>query len=261
MQELNSNQFHLVTSLFNNIDHNIAVVYSVIEGNSPGRVFVDRIDTPTTAYVIFTGAFHYIGGDVNNDTFNRAMISYIFEQFLPGEEEQEIILFAFSDAWREKLDILLQAHGAITIERKVFNFNPTKFQAHANWREQVPDGFNIKQIDANLAQKHAEFKPVVDANTKRFGVCILKGDEIAAVCTAVCVGGGEAEIDIHTEEKYQRRGLATIAACAFIEETLSRNLTPNWACWPEREASYALALKLGFVEKTDAPVHLWADDL
>jgi RimJ/RimL family protein N-acetyltransferase len=89
----------------------------------------------------------------------------------------------------------------------------------------------------------------------------MKDDELAVVCSSVCVGGIEAEIDIFTDEKYRQQGLATIAACAFIEESLSRNLTPNWACWPEREASVALAKKLGFVEQLDAPAHLWAEDL
>ncbi len=261
MQELDSNQFHSVSSLFNEIDHNIAVVHSVIEGNSPGRIFVDRIPGATTAYLIFEGAFHYIGGNPANDAFNRAIISFLFEQFLPGAEEKELVLFAFSNAWREKLDTLLQQYGAITIQRKIFSFDPAKFQAHAGWRDRIPEGFTLKLIDAELAEKHADFKPIVDATTKRFGVCLMKDDELAAVCTAVCVGGNEAEIDIFTDEKYRQQGLATIAACAFIEETLSRKLTPNWACWPERKASVALAKKLGFVEQFEAPAYLWAEDL
>lgn len=261
MQELASNQFHIVSSLFNKIDHNIAVVHSVIEGKSPGRIFVNRVDAPTAAYLIFEGAFHYIGGTPANDAFNQAIISFLFEQFLPEQAEKELVLFAFTTAWREKLDALLHPYGAITIHRKIFRFDYARFQVHAGWREQIPDGFTLKHIDAELAEKHPDFKSIVDANTKRFGVCLMRGDEIAAVCSAVCVGGSEAEIDIFTDEKYRQQGLATIVACAFIEESLSRKLTPNWACWPERKASVALAKKLGFVEQFDVPAHLWAEDL
>ena len=129
MQELKSNQFHIVSPLFDQIDHNIAVVHAVIEGNSPGRIFVDQADAPTAAYLIFEGAFHYLGGNPNKDAFNQAMISFIFEQFLPGEVEKELVLFAFSDAWRTKLDALLKPYRAITIHRKIFSFDSDKFQA------------------------------------------------------------------------------------------------------------------------------------
>jgi RimJ/RimL family protein N-acetyltransferase len=42
---------------------------------------------------------------------------------------------------------------------------------------------------------------------------------------------------------------------------LDRYLEPHWACWPEREASIALAKKLGFEEAQDVPAYYWREDL
>ena len=113
----------------------------------------------------------------------------------------------------------------------------------------------MRPVDEQLVESHPDYRPLIDARTKRFGVCLMVGDEVASICCAVAVGGGEAEVDIFTEEKYRRRGYAQWAACAFIEECLARNLTPSWSCWPEREASYALAKKLGFEDRPDVPAH------
>jgi RimJ/RimL family protein N-acetyltransferase len=89
----------------------------------------------------------------------------------------------------------------------------------------------------------------------------MRGEEIVSACTAVSVGGGEAEIDIHTEAAYRRRGYGFLTACAFIEACLARDLTPSWACWPHRTASQALAQKLGFDPRPDVPAHYWDETL
>ena len=113
----------------------------------------------------------------------------------------------------------------------------------------------MRRVDEQLVETHTDYRPLIDAMTKRFGVCVMMGDEVASICRAVAVGGGEAEVDMYTAEKYRRRGYAQWAACAFIEECLARNLTPSWICWPEREASYALAKKLGLDDRPDVQAH------
>ncbi|MCA9935653.1 MAG: GNAT family N-acetyltransferase [Anaerolineales bacterium] len=261
MIELNTNDFLTVSPLFKGIEHNESLVFSVIEGNSPGRVFVDRLDAPASVYLLHEGAFHFVGGSAVNDCFNQALVSLIFDDVLSSSEEQELVLFAFSEIWRETLDALLSHHGAIRIRRKTFAFNPTGFQACGDWRGQIPEGFHIRHVDKKLAEKHVVYRPLIEAGSQRFGTCLMKGDEIISVCQAVCVGGGKAEIDIHTEEIHQRQGYAFLTACAFIEECLQRNLTPSWSCWPEREASCVLAKKLGFEEMPDIPAHYWMADM
>ena len=170
--------------------------------------------------------------------FGQSFKSLLFDDLLPQAAEKELILFSFSDAWRNRLDELLRDKGVIRIHRKVFTFNPDKFSAHKDWRDRIPDGFCMRQIDEQLAERQPAYRPIV-ASSKKFGFCLLKEEQVVSECVSIFVGKGEAEIDIHTHEEYRGRGLATLTASAFIEACLSRGLRPNWACWPERRASWA----------------------
>ena len=135
------------------------------------------------------------------------------------------------------------------------------FLANRDWKSRLPEGFIVRAIDAQLAEHYPIYREIVNPASKRLGVCLMHGEDIVCECSAIFVGRGEAEIDIHTRQAYQGRGYATLTASAFIETCLARGLKPNWSCWPERPASVALAKKLGFEELPDVPAHLWAEDM
>jgi len=261
MLEISPPEFYKAVPIFEHIDHSLAIVYAVLEGNSPGRVFVDDAAGAAVALLYAEGAFFYIGGNEHNAGLRQALVPLLFHHILPELEEKEIVLFAFSDAWRHTLDELLREQGVIQISRKVFEFNPEKFTPHRDWKTRLPQGFTMRAIDAQLAEQDPIYREIVNPASKRLGVCLMHGDEIACECSAVFVGRGQAEIDIHTREAYQGRGYATLTASAFIETCLARGLKPNWSCWPERQASVALAKRLGFEELPDIPAHLWAEDM
>jgi RimJ/RimL family protein N-acetyltransferase len=244
MIELKPSQFALVVPLFSHIEHSVPIVFSVLEGTAAGRVFVDRAAHPRSAFVTVAGAFSYVAGDETDDAFGRDLVALLFDDLLPSQEEQELVLFAFTDAWRAKLDQLLAPKGAIRIHRKTFAWDADRAPAWRLWRDRMPAGYRMEPTAL------AEGDP-------RFGVRLLKGGEVLGECTSVFVGRGEAEIDIHTDENHRQLGLGTLTASAFLEECLARGLRPNWTCWPEREASVALAKKLGFVETADVLAHLW----
>jgi len=261
MYELNQASFTQAAPLFAAIDHNRAIVYAVLEGNSPGRIFVDHPRQPTCAFLAAAGAYSYVAGDAHNAAFCQALPGLIFDQLLPQTGDKELVLFPFTPAWQEALERLLHARGAITIHRKVYHFDPQQFAPHREWRAHLPAGFHMQAVDAAFVASYPAYRDVLQPASQRFGVCLLEGESLASICTAVFVGGGEAEIDIYTPEIYRRRGLAGLAASAFIEACLARRLTPSWACWPERKASRALAKKLGFTDRPDVPAILWAENL
>jgi GNAT superfamily N-acetyltransferase len=261
MIEISSSEFNKVIPIFQNINHSVAIVYAVLEGNSPGRVFVDDLATPSSAFLFSEGTFFYVNGNENDVAFCQSVSALIFNEILPNAIEKEMVLFAFTTAWRERLDTLLSEKGVIRIHRKVFNFNPEKFSDYLKKQECIPDGLIIQPIDHALAEKHPGYRSIIEQGSKRFGFCLMKGDEIVSECSSIYVGGGEAEIDIHTDEKYQGKGYAQLAASVFIKACQRQGLRPNWACWPERQASWALAKKLGFEERPDIPAHLWFEGM
>jgi len=260
MIELPPDEFVAVIPLFEMIDHSAAVVFSVLERRHPGQVFVDRRDQPATALLYVQDAFFYAAGAIPVD-IQHTLLPVIFDDILPRLDEPEMVLFTFSDTWRTALDAALAEKGAIRIMRKMFAFSEARFMASQTNRAELPAGAVIQPIDAELVRAFPQYQALQDPATRRFGVCLRRGGEILSECTACFVGRGEAEIDIQTREDFRGQGLAFLTAGAFIELCLQKGLTPNWACWPEREASWKLALKLGFTEQPDVPAHLWAPEM
>lgn len=261
MFELPPDEFYKVIPLFTGLKHSTAIVYAVLEGNSTGRVWVDDHHHPRDVLLFAEGAFYYTAGDPDNQVFCQQLEKLIFDALLPQAAEPEVVIFSASETWHLRLAEQMRHKGVITIQRKVFEFNPEQFRGHANWHAEIPVGYTMRFIDHELAAKHPAYQPLLEPKTKRFGFCLMHGEDVVCECTAVFVGKDEAEIDIHTPEPYRGRGFARLTASAFIEECLRRGLTPNWACWPEREASWKLALRLGFEELPDVPAILWAEDL
>lgn len=260
MNKLPIKDYKKVLPIFETLNNSQAVVFSVLEGNSPGEIFVDDISNPKAALMYVNDAFFFVAGDEKIDHFSQEIPSILFDVLIPKLEEKEMVLFPGSQAWKEKLTDVLDAYEIITIHRKFFRFNPGLYAAHTGWKKEVPEGFHILEIDKRRSEQEPSLMRVLEAGSKRFGVCIMHGDKIVGYCTSVFVGHGEAEIDIFTDDEYRGRGLARLTACAFIDECLSRGLVPGWACWPEREASRALAIKLGFEELPEAPALLWVGE-
>jgi RimJ/RimL family protein N-acetyltransferase len=260
MIELRPQQYAQVASLFEQIEHNAALIFSVIDCKNPGRIFVDDADQPRVALVYPTDTFYFLGGDGISTETGGAVVQTLFNTLIPAATEKELVLFVFSENWRANLNVLLADRGVIQISRKILPFNQERFGIHTGWRERIPTGFTLSQVTESMAEKDPALLPLVMEETGRFGTCLLKDGEIASICSAVAVGRGEVEIDISTQEAYQGQGLATLTACAFIEESLARNLKPVWSCWPFRTASYALAKKLGFDDRPDVPAFYWSEN-
>jgi len=260
MREIDAEIYPAAARLFAGIRHNIPVVYSVLEGNSPGRVFVDDAAAPRLGLIYPQDAYVYLAGDPRSPALD-GLPALLFDEILPAMAEKELVLFAFSDNLFAALEGLLRPKEMKRIWRKTFRFMPERFASLPDWRERVPEGFALRPVDDELAAREPAYRPLVDPRTRQFGVCLLHGEVIASECTAVYVGGGQAEVDILTREDYRGRGLAAITAGAFVEECQRRGLIPNWSCWPERLASAALAHKLGFEAQPDIPALLWYEGM
>ncbi|RPH61055.1 MAG: GNAT family N-acetyltransferase, partial [Chloroflexi bacterium] len=174
--------------------------------------------------------------------------------------ETGFILIPSQAGWKEHLPALLPGREVIEIYRRPFAFDPAQFAAQGNWRERLPQGFRLQTVDATLAGKVgvlSSWASIDNFLANGLGLALLDGDEIASVCISVFASRERLEIDVHTDEKYQRRGFAMLTASAFLEECLRRGRQPNWECFWENEASTALAGKLAFSAEPDYPVYYW----
>jgi RimJ/RimL family protein N-acetyltransferase len=272
IDELEPSQFERVRSLFQGLAYHLAI-FSVIEGNSPGRIWVDHPRRPQTALVWdkAEGEF-YLAGLEEDDGFNQALNACIRGQIYPEARRLprmlDFVLNYSPETWESKLDVVLRDTAPMKHYRQHFTFKQLK----VDWKVQLPDGLVMTRVDEKLLAR-TELKNIEEVRRwalrswqsvgnfmeKGFGFCLLHGDAIVCWCIADYVAGKAYEIGIHTDEDYRRRGLATLTVAAAVEHCLTWGATEiGWHCWSSNVASAATARKVGFEQTIEHPVyHAW----
>jgi len=260
--EISSTQYQQITPLLGKYS-NYPVVNAVIEGNSPGQIFVDTLADPKSAFVLTNAGFSYLAGSPKNFEFNNTLKELLDNDLFPKIKESDdptLIFYPLSDGWEAPIKKMLGQREIHNTFRKQVAFKPEKFTQHSDWEAHIPVGFNLHPIDRALLDKFdADMFPWESPQVfleKGFGYWLMTDDEIVSECSTVFVGGGAVEINIHTEDKYRKQGFAQLTTSAFIAESLSRGLRPNWECWWNNKPSISLAKKLGFEPIGDHPVFL-----
>ena len=245
--------------------HNQLVVDGVLAGNSMGTVWADDPIQPTTALLWDGRHCFYLGGEASAqaaDALNDLFTSTILPDACARRLEIFKAAFAGED-WKEA--------GRAVFAPLALDYYPRVFYSGApldpTWRERVPQGYALRMIDRGLlAQTHLgnmaglieeieECWPSVERFLDRgFGTCVLRGEEIVSRCTAEYLSAGKCGIGILTEEAYQGKGLATLAALAFIEHSYSLGLVPHWDAWLNNRPSVAAAEKVHFKKLEDYSV-------
>jgi hypothetical protein len=262
MIELDPSEFASNLPLLAGIQQKV-LPYAICEGYSPGRIFVDRRENPQLILVWSALGYYFLTGEPASAHDWSKASHVLSEIFMPASQaggESSFILVPAQGGWKKHLGDLLPGREVIEIYRRPFQFDLARFQALPAWKERIPPGFHLQIMDAALTEQVGAPPgwPSPEAFVANgLGVVLFAGDEIASLCTSVFASDEGMEIDIHTEEKYQRQGLAMLTACAFIEECLRRSKRPNWECFWENEASTALAHKLGFQAEADYSVYYW----
>lgn len=255
MYELPADRFIDALSLFDQIPHSKAIVLSVFEGYHVGRLFVDRRDRPRAALLSTASGFSYAAGDPGAWADHDALRDVILRELTA---DGTLSLSPLSPQWEALVAELVGEIQPIRVPRQEFDLVEERFAEIMRQGTSLPAGYTLQRYDRAAAAEVPElshFWGDIDRFMARgVGFAVWYGGRIVTRCHAVLVGGGRVEISIETDEAHRRRGLALAACGAFIGHCLSRGLEPVWTCWPDREASMALARKLGFVWAREAPV-------
>jgi RimJ/RimL family protein N-acetyltransferase len=268
MIELERSNFFLAYPLFQPTRYGVLAA-GTLEGGHPGRVFCDKQTDPSAALVCTQVGYYFLAGSPGSTKFTADLLDTFDTDLSPNQMakigDPQMLLFYDHPGWKEPLLSIFNHHKPIEIHKKRMVLGPDAAAALRGWQERVPAGLRVVPVTADLLQIHPDKKGEVELFwgsvdaflQKSLGLWILEGDTLLSSVEAVFTGGGEAEISIATVPSARRRGLAAIAASAFIEASLSRALNPIWGCWPENEPSVALAKHLGFVEDLNQPVIYW----
>lgn len=258
--ELKPGEFEGVRPLFQGFDYSLSI-HAAIEGNNPGRIFVNDIHDPQTALALTVEGYFLAGESDNQETLGalqRLFQDRIFsgEVFVNGDESMSLAVHP--QRWEEKLPALIPTHEVEKSERYHYLCQDLKFR----WRGHIPGGYSLRRVDsAMLDDKEIQFSgPLEDwmdfeqvwwskENFLARGIsfAVLRGREVAAWCTPDCAAGDRIDLGIITHPAHRRQGLAAVAVAATVEACFSQGISAiGWHCNVGNLGSWKTAEKVGF---------------
>ncbi|MFQ5909039.1 MAG: GNAT family N-acetyltransferase [Thermoplasmata archaeon] len=276
IHQLQPEDYPRVRPLFQPLDYQL-IIRAVLEGMSPGTVYVDDVDDPASAFLCSAeGCF--LAGDETNAAFNSALRDLLVEQFFAGDasgQTDEEISSAFNlaqvftvhpDGWISRFRVIFEGRKPQKLPRKYYTCSELKM----DWRARIPEGCSVRRIDREIMGRAELDVPShtsswmqanwgsIDAFMDRgFGFGTIHDRAVVSWSLADCVSGSECEIGIRTRQDHRRQGLATITAAANVDHALSHGLTKiGWHTDEENLASIGVAEKVGFIETRDYVSHV-----
>lgn len=255
--KLTPDKYEEVRPLFEELEWNL-IVTAVFEETCPGDIYVDNCENPRTALIVSPEGY-YLAGYAHDDEFNRELTQLFDEKIIPEKikgGEENISLNYSPPIWEDKIGIILGDKAPVKVHGYYYRFEKLR----VDWREMIPPGFSMVQIDEDLLRRtdlknigevlhwvRKKWNSAEDFLERGFGFCLLCEDTIVSWCLADCVSGNRCEIGVETDEDYQRRGFATATVAAAVEYCLSQRFTEiGWHTGTTNVGSYKTAEKVGF---------------
>lgn len=264
--ELEKKEYAKVRSLFRELNYQLSIA-AVIEGSSPGRIFVDNSQRPNSAFICSVEGY-YLAGDPHIDEFNQGLCDYILNTILAGdtvrENDNDIVLCIHPEEWKTTFEVIFPTRPPLQLPRLYYTCTKVK----VNWQNKIPTGFSIHQLDPKLLeQKDMEIPDHIPSWMRinwgsmnafwrqGFGFCMVGNNEIVSWSLTDCVSGSFCEIGIQTKPEYRRRGLATLTAAATVDYALKHGYSQvGWHTNIENYGSIGVAENVGFTKARD---YIW----
>ena len=150
MIELKADQFDRVRCLFQETDYSLSIL-AAIEGNNPGRIFVDDAANPQTALGLTVEGYLLVGDHSNpetNSALGRLFKELIFtgEVFVNGDSSMSLAVHP--RMWVEKLPELIPTHE-IEANDRIHNVCRS---VKIDWRGRIPDGYSVQRVERGLME-------------------------------------------------------------------------------------------------------------
>jgi GNAT superfamily N-acetyltransferase len=243
MFELPKAHFGYVLPLFDPDQPNSPMLFSTLEGRTPGKAYVDDLDHPRRCLVTIN--FYHI-------TFVSDAIDQPWLNEAVGELRQT---HDVSLTWSPQLAARLAPPPSLAAEIVRYEFDNYATEQAERLADPVPlpEGVQLRAIDAELFAHCLWRDEMVMAcgtpeNFLRHGMslCLMAKDEICSEAYAAFLGAGKFEIGVITHEKYRQRGYAYLTCQHLIKLCAERGYPTYWSCHQANAASVATARKLGY---------------
>lgn len=260
MVQLKYNEFISVVNFFSENKYQIPAL-AVLNGNFPGRVFVDNRDKPEIVIVWAISRWSYIAckillpehRDFISDVFNKEIIPIIKEV---GEERFEF--YADNNIkWDTVLNESLQEYQICKHYENTFVLNKERFETFASTLEVYKDIEVCEKAYPIISKEYQKYVTCDEVEKKVFVMAIEKNGKILSQClNNGFVHGDNYFIDLDTFDNQERnKGYGTLISCSLISNQLKKGLLPLWETTVDNLPSQRVANKLGFEIVDEYPVY------
>ena len=204
-----------------------------------GRIFVTDLSEPASAFA-FVGCFGFFAGKPDLE-------------LVKSKPEGFAILTSRDRQWADLIEATYPDAKKVTLYaiRKDTRFDVNSVKKNLLL---LPDGYELKEIDAELYDKCLENPATADfvSSFESKEAYLRDGRGIVVVKKGKIVSGASSytryregiEIEVDTVEEERRKHLALIACSALILRCLEEGLYPSWDA--QNMVSVRLAEKLGY---------------
>jgi GNAT superfamily N-acetyltransferase len=269
--ELPEKDFQKIGHLLNGVSHYI-VLAKLLDGKTPGRIWVNCLDEPTTALVWDRlNAFFYLAGNSSDPELNHEMHSLIVDTIFPTLIElqyRHFFLQVTPQKWEAQLEVIL---GNLAPEKNFITcyiLKPTRVKTVLNDLV-LPAGYELRKIP-NVVQSNTQLKNMTEVvsciqacwksveqylNNGGIGYCLLEDKVVTSWCSTDYIVGNQCELYVETFKGYRRKGFGLLAASACVKECIARGYAVFWHCFRDNLGSVRIAEKLGFEKEAEAPIY------
>ena len=254
LHRLPTTDYGRVRDLFLPVSHQLCSL-AVLDGHSPGRVYVDDVAQPQTAFM-FAPEGCYLVGEPGSTTFSEALCRGIFAQEIFGMPVSALAFVVYPESWVDQLTTVFGPREPIVQTRRHYVCEKVEH----DWRATLPDGFAAHSIDRDLLDRPGLQIPehingwmvgnwgsVASFLERGFGAVTIHGNQVVSWSVCDCVTSDACEIGIHTLPELRRRGLAAATAAAATEHALSTGYAQvGWQCAEDNLGSIGTAERVGF---------------
>jgi hypothetical protein len=232
---------------------------AVIEGEHPGRLFVDDVKEPASG-VIWLGSnngFILIGNE-DNEEFNVKLNHFFKSVIKPDAVKVGLTAFeliGYHSKWNKTIKKVF-GENVIGYNQRVYELRKEHYKKKK--APVIEPGYEVIKITSDtyhspyenidfLQSKILEFWPSFDRFLNDgIGYMAVYEHKIVSVCFSGVVAGNVHGIDIETLNHHQGKKLAQKVAHTFVEDCVKNDITPYWDCMEINKPSVSVAENIGF---------------
>ncbi len=274
LQELKFQEFENVRSLFDGFDYSLSI-RAVLDGNNPGRIFVDDPKSPRLAFAL-TIEGYLLAGEHSDSALRESLRHFFQNSLFTGkvylDSNESITLAVHPQAWADYLPELIPTHEVETLQR--YHYLCTELDYA--WQDHLPDSYTVHRMDRFLLDGDLCDDPdgLIDPEMFRIawgsldnfleygaGFYITHGSTLVSRCSADCRSGDQIDLGVETSPAHRRKGLATTVTAAAVEYCFQKGYRKvGWHCNAINVGSWKTAEKVGFKRKREYTYYYYMRD-